>query len=125
MMKVICDTNVLIQHFKNDSATIEEMKKIGSENVLLPSVVLMEIFQGMTSKSELLKVKKKLSNYNILHFNEQTSFKAMNLVEKFNLSHNLQMPDAIIGAMSIVYDLPLFTYNIKDFRYLPKLKLYL
>lgn len=85
----------------------------------------MEIFQGMTSKSELLKVKKKLSNYNILHFNEQTSFKAMNLVEKFNLSHNLQMPDAIIGAMSIVYDLPLFTYNVKDFRYLPNLKLYL
>ena len=42
----------------------------------------------------------------------------------FKLSHNLQIPDAIIGAMSIVYDIELFTYNTKDFKFLPGIKLY-
>ncbi len=42
----------------------------------------------------------------------------------FKLSHNLTIPDAIIGAMSIVSDLPLFTYNKKDFKFMPGIELY-
>jgi tRNA(fMet)-specific endonuclease VapC len=72
---------------------------------------------------ELLKLMKKLNNYNILHFNEKISRLSIQLIEKYNLSH-LIIPDAIIAAMALVYDLELFTQNIKDFKYIPNIKLY-
>ena len=66
----------------------------------------------------------KIKQYNILHFNEEVSKHAIELVHKFKLSHNLQIPDAIIGAMSVVNNIELFTYNLKDFKFIPGIKLY-
>jgi predicted nucleic acid-binding protein len=124
MKKVICDTNILIRHFQNDLETVGEMAKIGSSNVLLPSIVVMELFRGMGNKNELANMKSKLKHYNILHINEDTSKIALQFIEFFRLSHDLKMPDALIGAMSVVYQIPLFTYNVKDFKYLPGILLY-
>jgi predicted nucleic acid-binding protein len=121
---ILCDTNILINWFKEDKSTIEALEKIGLRNVLLPSVAVMEILQGAINSKELLKLMKKLNNYNILHFNEKISRLSIQLIEKYNLSHNLIIPDAIIAAMALVYDLELFTQNIKDFKYIPNLKLY-
>jgi predicted nucleic acid-binding protein len=121
---ILCDTNILINWFKDDKSTIEALEKIGLRNVLLPSVAVMEILQGAINSKELLKLMKKLNNYNILHFNEKISRLSIQLIEKYNLSHNLIIPDAIIAAMALVYDLELFTQNIKDFKYIPNLKLY-
>ena len=69
-------------------------------------------------------MQKKIKQYNVLHFNEDVSKLAIDLVSRFKLSHNLQIPDAIIGAMSLVYGIELFTCNIKDFKFIPNLKLY-
>ena len=66
----------------------------------------------------------KIKQYNILHFNQEVSIKAVELVNIFKLSHNLQIPDAIIGAMSVIYKIPLFTYNKKDFKFIPGIKLF-
>jgi predicted nucleic acid-binding protein len=69
-------------------------------------------------------MQKRIANYNVLHFNDAVSKTAVNLVNQFKLSHNLQIPDAIIGAMSIVFNIELFTYNKKDFKYISAIKLY-
>ena len=124
MKKVICDTNILIRHFQNDLETVGEMSKIGSSNALLPTIVVMEFFRGMGNKNELENMKSKLKHYYILHINEDTSKKALQFIESYRLSHDLKMPDVLIGAMSVVYQIPLFTYNVKDFKYLPGLVLY-
>jgi predicted nucleic acid-binding protein len=84
----------------------------------------MELYRGMQNKREMLDMQKKIASYNVLHFNDDVSKTAIDLVNKFKLSHNLQIPDAIIGAMSIVFNIELFTYNKKDFKYLPGIKLY-
>lgn len=123
-MKVICDTNVFIRLFNQDSDTVAELTKIGSQNVLLPSVSLMELIAGMQNKKEMSELQKKIKNYNILHINHHVSLKATNLMRDFRLSHSLQIPDALIGAMAITYGLELYTYNLKDFRFMPGIKLY-
>jgi predicted nucleic acid-binding protein len=84
----------------------------------------MELYRGMQNKKELNEMQKKISQYNILHFNEDVSKSAIDLTNKFRLSHNLQIPDAIIAAMSVVYSIELFTYNLKDFKFVPGIKLY-
>lgn len=50
MKKVICDTNVFIKLFNNDVQTIQHLTKIGSNNILIPSISVMELFAGMGNK---------------------------------------------------------------------------
>jgi len=48
---------------------------------------------------------------------------ATQLIRNYRLSHGLALPDAVIGATAIYYQIPLYTYNQKDFRFLPEIKL--
>jgi predicted nucleic acid-binding protein len=121
---VVCDTNIFISLFKNLRPTVDELELIGSNNVLITSISVMELYRGMQRKKEMTEMQAKIKQYNILHINEDVSKHAIELVNKFKLSHNLQIPDAIIGAMSVVNDIELFTYNVKDFKFIPGIKLY-
>ncbi len=121
---ILCDTNILIAWLKGDEETIVILQKIGLENLLIPSISFMELIQGIRNKNELLKLKRKIKNYNIIHFNVITSKLAIDLVEKYYLSHGLLIPDAIIAATAITYSFKLFTYNLKDFKFIPDIQLF-
>jgi predicted nucleic acid-binding protein len=43
---VICDTNIFISLFRNIQQTVDELEEIGSSNVLIPSVSVMELYRG-------------------------------------------------------------------------------
>lgn len=78
----------------------------------------------MGNKTELAQMKKKIKYYDIIQFDEKISEKSIELIERFKLSHHLQIPDAIIGATAIIHQLELYTYNRKDFEFMPNIKLY-
>jgi len=121
---VICDTNIFIHWFKgNSEVDFILQSKIGIPNIIIPAIVAMELIQGMGNKDELRLMQKKLSSFHIIEMNELISKQTRNFISNFSLSHNLQIPDAIIASTAVIYDLPLFTYNIKDFKFLPKIKL--
>jgi predicted nucleic acid-binding protein len=121
---ILCDTNILIHAFNGNQRTIEDLTALGFENILLSSITVMELLQGMGNKHELTQMKKKIKYYDVVHFDEKISEKAVELIEKFKLSHQLQIPDAIIGATAIVHKIELFTYNKKDFDFMPHLQLH-
>ncbi len=121
---VLCDTNVFIHFFNGSEDTINILKKLGDKRILIPSVSVMELYQGMGNKTELNSMKKKIKNYSVLHFTSDVSILAIEYINRYSLSHNLQIPDAIIAALAVTFQLPLFTYNAKDFRFIPKIKLY-
>ena len=121
---VLCDTNVLINFFNGHEETAAILAKLGNKRILVSSVTVMELYQGMGNKTELNQMKKKIKNYSILHFNTEVSRLAIEYIHKFRLSHNLQIPDAIIAASAVTFQLPLFTYNLKDFSYIPKIILH-
>lgn len=121
---VLCDTNIFISAFNNRKDTIEKMQKIGLNNIAISAITAMELYRGMDNKNELNKIHKYLRYYDIVHITDEISNKATELVHDFHLSHNLQIPDAIIGATAIILKIPLFTYNIKDFSFMPGLILY-
>ena len=85
----------------------------------------MELVRGMKTKRNLNAMNKKLKNYNFIHIQQSSSIIAMNLLQDFKLSHNLEIPDAIIAAICIDSDLSLFTYNTKDFQFIPDLKFHI
>jgi len=121
---VLCDTNVFIHFFNGNEETINVLKELGNKRVLIPSVTVMELYQGMGNKNELIDMKKKIKHYSILHFNGDVSRLAIEYINAFSLSQNLQIPDAIIAASAVTFNLPLYTYNLKDFRFIPNLELY-
>jgi len=70
-------------------------------------------------------LRRKIRNYFIVDFTQEVSKLSLQLIEDYKLSQELKIPDAIIGATAIVFDLKLFTYNTKDFRFMPGIRLYL
>jgi predicted nucleic acid-binding protein len=84
----------------------------------------MELYYGALNKADLRGIKKYLEAFEIIHINHEISQLGIDLVEKYAKSHNLNLPDALIGAAAITYDMELYTLNLKDFRYIEGLKLW-
>ncbi len=84
----------------------------------------MELLQGMGNKSELFMMQKRIQNFHIFEITESISKRTREYVKTYALSHKLQIPDAFIAATAVEYNLCLFTFNIKDFKYIPNINLY-
>jgi predicted nucleic acid-binding protein len=121
---VLCDTDVIIEYLKGNKKTKRELEKIKMENITLSIITLMEIYFGALNKKELNNIKRVLGNFNILKVNEDISDLAIDMVLKYSKSHGLRIPDSLIGATAVYYDIPLFTYNIKDFHFIKNINLY-
>ena len=78
---------------------------------------------GALNKREVGIIKKAFADFEIIEISEGVSIKARKLVEKYTKSHGLLIPDALIGATALELGLPLYTANIKDFQFIPDLKL--
>jgi predicted nucleic acid-binding protein len=122
-MMTLCDTNVFIYAFNGRQDTIDKLTEIGFQDIVLSSISVMELYQGMGNKVELAQMKRKIKYFDVIEINDDASKLATKLIENYRLSHNLQIPDAIIGATAIIHQLRLFTYNIKDFAFMPGIKL--
>ena len=121
---VICDTNIFIHAFNGNQETVDELGRLGHENICISTVTAMELYQGMGNKRELAQMKKRIRYYDTIEITEEISTMARVWIETFALSHGLKIPDALIGATAVSHDIELFTYNRKDFLYLPEIKLY-
>ncbi len=105
--------------FNGRQETIDQLQEIGLEQIVLSAITIMELYQGMGNKTELVQMKRKIRYYDVVEIDSPTSALATELMEKFKLSHGLQIPDAIIGASAVIHQIPLYTYNTKDFNFIP------
>ncbi|OQY09621.1 MAG: hypothetical protein B6I30_09580 [Desulfobacteraceae bacterium 4572_187] len=120
---ILCDTNVIIEILKGNEKTIKTIESIGLKNIAISSVTVMELYFGALNKRELSKIKKHLKALNIVHFDNDVSELAVSMVESYSKSHGLQIPDAIIAATALSFEMKLFTLNLKDFKYIDGLNL--
>lgn len=124
MNYVICDTNIFGHYFIGHESTANELHRIGETNILLPSIVWMEILRGSADRKAQEILEKRIAKFSIIHIDEHISIRAAQLIQSYHLSHHLSIPDALIAAMAVELSLPLFTYNTKDFRFIPGINLY-
>jgi len=120
---VLCDTNILIELFKNNLSVIEKLKEIGEKNVAISSVTVGELFYGALNKKELNTIKKMVDHLIVFHITEAISKTYIELMHKYSKSHGLAIPDALIAATALVHDIEIFTLNKKDFKYIEHIKL--
>ena len=121
-MEIILDTNILIEILKNNKKTISEVEKYTIHHISIISV--MELYYGAFNKSELQKLKKFTELFNIIPLNEPISTIAKDLVYKYAKSHSLDIPDSLIASSALKMNLPLLSYNKKDFKFIENLILY-
>lgn len=121
---IFADTCILIDYLKGNRIVTALVLREGKENIFVNSIVIMELYRGARNKTELLKIKQDLCGFSLLDINQSILDAATRIVEIYGLSHNAMIPDGIIAATCLTYDLPLHTTNIKDFSYIPGLNLY-
>ncbi|MGL5034322.1 MAG: type II toxin-antitoxin system VapC family toxin [Microcystaceae cyanobacterium] len=121
---ILCDTNILIEFYKNNSKVVNEFHRLGISELSISSITQAELYYGAVNKNELQKIKKHLGFLSIFPVDVLISTKFIELMETYSLSHKLSIPDALIASTAIVYSLDLYTFNIKDFRFIAGLNLY-
>jgi len=119
---LLCDTCVIIDFMSGRSHELDEL--IASNTTLfINSIIEMELLQGARNNVELRRIEKKLTAFRLLNMQQIIFDLATQFIRDYRLSHGLLLPDAVIGATAIYYQTPLFTYNRKDFGYLPSIVL--
>lgn len=121
---MLCDTNIIIDLYKNVARIIDELKFIEEQNIAISVITASEMVYGAIDKRELKRILRDISHLRVLPLNEAIGNLQLQLLTKYSLSHSLDLPDALIAATSIYYDVPLFTLNRKDFRFIGEVQLY-
>ncbi len=123
-MKYLCDTCILIDYLRGDTNTQQILSSDRTQGLGMSIITYMELLVGAFNKREVNIIKKAFSDFQILEVSASISRKASLLIEQYSKSHGLLIPDALIAATALEYDLPLFTSNISDFRFIPEISLY-
>jgi tRNA(fMet)-specific endonuclease VapC len=121
---ILCDTNILIEFYKNNQQISAVLRDIGPENIAISAVTAAELYYGALNKQELHKIKAHLALLHNYPITLPISNRFLLLMEAYVLSHKLSLPDALIAATALNHDVELYTLNLKDFRYIPDLKLF-
>ncbi len=121
---ILCDTNILIEFFKDNTQIVLELRQIGQNRIGISHITQAELYFGALDKSELKKIKRHLLLLCQFPVNLSISKRFLQLMEGYSLSHNLSVPDALIAATAMEHMLELYTLNTKDFQFIPGLMLY-
>ncbi len=119
---LLCDTCVIIDTINGRSTVLNKLLAEDT-HLFINSIIEMELLQGGRDKKELQVIKKNLLSFRLLDLQQVIFDSATQLIRDYGLSHGLALPDAVIGATAIYYQIPLYTYNQKDFRFLPEIQL--
>jgi predicted nucleic acid-binding protein len=119
---ILCDANILIEFYKGNSVIINELHEIGLSDLAVSVVTTGELFYGARDTLELAKIQKHLSLMKQIPLDEEISTRFLALLEEYALSHKLSVPDALIAATALPWKLPIYTLNIRDFRFIPDLE---
>ena len=121
---ILCDTDIFIEAFKNNTLATGSLRRIGFKNIALSAITLMELYFGALNKRELAKIKSRLQKLEIINLDQKITETAINMIERYAKSHGLHIPDALIAATAICRGMQLLTYNVKDFKFVEGIRLY-
>lgn len=120
---ILLDTSVLIEIIRKNITVIEKCDELGVKNLSISSISFCEFLIGSKDKNDMAQNLKFLKKFHLVKTNETIDDIFVSLYEKYCLSHRPGIPDILIAATSLHYDLRLYTINKKDFHYIPGIHL--
>ncbi|MBU1667382.1 PIN domain-containing protein [bacterium] len=114
--KVFVDTCIVIEYLKDNI-------ELDKSNCFINNIVLMELYIGAINKRDLREIKTKLQGFKLLETDQNIMNLSTQIIENFSLSNGAKIQDSIIASTCLINNLPICTYNIRDFRYIPNLEM--
>jgi predicted nucleic acid-binding protein len=111
---IFVDTCILIDYSKE----VMDIDDIEENKYYINSIVQLEFLAGALNKRELRKLNKILKKFELIAVDQVTLDLSVELINEYALSHGMKVYDSIIASTCMIYDLPLWTHNKKDFRFL-------
>ena len=121
---VLCDTNIIIEFYKENPGVIKNLQGIGQQNIAVSIVTAGELLYGALNKKEISQIKSDLEHLQIIHLTQEIGEHFTQLMLDYSLSHRLSLPDGLIAATALTENISLYTHNLKDFKYIKDIKLY-
>ena len=112
---MLIDTDVLIWMTRGHAGATVRLQTVVPWRI--SAVTYMELAQGCRNRRELEQVKQGLAlcHTEILPISNAISSRAVELIDRYALSHGLQMGDALIAATAQEHGLTVLTANVKHF----------
>lgn len=107
---LMLDTNIIIDYLKQKPNVVSFIEKHGKDNFVLSPFIVMEVYQGVLNKEDLNRTRKKLKGFVTLGIDQAIIDLAFQIQQQYILSHHLGIPDTLIAATALIYDLELRTW---------------
>lgn len=120
---VVCDSDVLFRFLRGDLFTKKILDKLGAHRIAFSIITVAEAYAG-SSKQQFTLLRKIFKQYRVFPLTEAISDNFNGLIQSNYSRHSKWIPDALIAGTALANNLELFTYNKKDFDFIPGLKLY-
>ncbi len=117
----IVDTDITIDFLRGQQSAITFFKS-KSESISFSAITVAEIYSGIKTRNEEIEIERLFSIFPVIPINSDIARLAGKLVKQYRLSHNVEIPDALIAATCLLSDAELFTLNIKHYPMFKVLK---
>ena len=116
MKKVLLDTDILIEHLRNNPIITDEIGRLYHSGALLAYTPISEaeIYRGLRSH-EREKTKTLLGFFECFPVTREIGRLAGEYLRKYSKSHGLEIADALIAATAILNRFNFCTFNWKHF----------
>lgn len=115
-MKILFDSDVLIQYLRGDAVVVEALNQVaGSDAILAITPVNEAEIRGGLRSNERQKTEKALNSFICLDLNRKVGQIAGHYLRTYSKSHGLESPDALIAAAAVVHGFQLCTFNWKHY----------
>jgi len=123
--KILADTSVWIEFFKKDSEIGDKLSSLLAEgSVTICGIVIFELLQGIKSDKEKSIILNAISELPYIEMNKALWEKSATLSSTLRKKGIvIPLSDILIAAISLEYDLSIFTLD-KHFENIPNIKLY-
>jgi len=98
---ILCDTNIIIEFYKNTPSVVQELRRIGHDQLAISVISQAELYYGALNKTELQNIRQHLAMLHHFPLDLATSNTFLQLMETYSLSHKLSIPGRIDCCLSL------------------------
>lgn len=118
---IFIDTDIVVDIYRGYNSAIDWKNSIQDE-IIISGYTGLELINGCTNSKDLNLIKKLLVSYSLIWTSEEICNKAFDTFSKLKLKTGIDFVDCLIGHTALEFDLPLYTFNKKHYKHIPKLK---